>query len=273
MLKNTDKANRIFWNEICGTVWAKELGIGNLTKESLHKFDSAFFYFYPYLLDCVKIDRMEGKKVLEVGLGYGSLGQKIAERAAYYVGLDIAENPVQLMSYRLKRSLLAGEAVVGSVLNSPFPSEIFDIVVSVGCFHHTGDVQGCIDETFRVLKPGGVAFIMVYNQYSYRQWLRWPIRTLSVFLHEKGLLKRRSGVSEELRASYDIDSKGEAAPETVFLTICQLRTLFTKYREVSFRKENFRSARIERLFLLNKSNMLLRLGKIWGADIYITARK
>ena len=42
---------------------------------------------------------MRGKKVLEVGLGYGSVAQRIAENGAVYTGLDIAEGPVEMADY------------------------------------------------------------------------------------------------------------------------------------------------------------------------------
>lgn len=38
-------------------------------------------------------DSFGGKKVLEVGLGYGTLGQLIASRNADYYSADIAEGP------------------------------------------------------------------------------------------------------------------------------------------------------------------------------------
>lgn len=62
-----------------------------------------------------------------------------------------------------------------------------DYLVSIGCFHHTGDVQRCIDETYRVLKPGGRACIMVYNRFSCWQWVKWPATTFKALLHDAGL--------------------------------------------------------------------------------------
>ena len=76
-----DRANADFWNELCGTNFARELGITDHSLRSLKLFDQAYLEFYPYLLKHVNLARMSGRKVLEVGLGYGTLGQKISRLA------------------------------------------------------------------------------------------------------------------------------------------------------------------------------------------------
>ena len=141
MSRDINKENSIFWNEICGTALAKHLGIKDNSLESLEQFDKAYFDHIPYLLKCVNIGEMKGKNVLEIGLGYGTLGQRIAEVGADYTGLDLATNPVQLMNYRLRIKSLSGRAIQGNILESPFNSEVFYYVVAIGCFHHTGNVQ------------------------------------------------------------------------------------------------------------------------------------
>src|SRR5829696_8405598 len=92
-----DRANAEFWDELCGSTFAHALGITDHSLDSLARFDQAYLAFYPYLLRRVGLDEMAGKKVLEVGLGYGSLSQKIAEVAADYTGLDVAAGPVRMV--------------------------------------------------------------------------------------------------------------------------------------------------------------------------------
>ncbi len=162
----------------------RELKIIDRSLESLRRFDQAFFDLYPYLLPLLRPERLANCRVLEIGLGYGTLGQKLAESAAEYTGLDIAANPVEMMNHRLRLCGRPGKAVQGSALAMPFCEGRFDFVVSIGCFHHTGNLQQCLDETYRVLAPGGTAFIMVYNKFSIRQWLRWPGETLRALVDE-----------------------------------------------------------------------------------------
>ena len=117
---NKDRNNREFWNELCGSNMARALGITDHTEESLKRFDQAYLDFYPYLLSHVRPDLMAGQKVLEIGLGYGALGQKLAESAAMYYGLDVAHGPVKMMNHRLVMYGLNGCAIQGSALEMPF---------------------------------------------------------------------------------------------------------------------------------------------------------
>ena len=115
----TDKANREFWDELCGSGFARAIGITDHSMESLKKFDAAYFDFYPYLLRHIDLSDIAGRDVLEIGLGYGTVGQKLAEAGGRYVGLDIAEGPVHMMNYRMRMQGLPGKALGGSILDCP----------------------------------------------------------------------------------------------------------------------------------------------------------
>ena len=263
-----DRKNSAFWNELCGTNAAKMLGITDSSKESLAKFDSWYFDFYPYLLPIVDLKRMKGKKVLEIGLGYGTLGQEIAKAGTDYTGMDIAQNPVDHMNYRLRLHGLPGRAIQGSALAMPFPDQTFDFLVSIGCMHHTGDVKKCFDETYRVLKPGGIAVLMVYNKFSYRRWRVSPLGTfLEWFRSIRGRPQTDSIDSAKQRAHYDAHTDGEAAPETALLSVCQLKQMLHAFASVSCTKRNADDGLIPRAWLLPT------LGRLLGLDIYIEARK
>jgi cyclopropane fatty-acyl-phospholipid synthase-like methyltransferase len=99
------------------------------------------------------------------------------------------------------------------MLDCPLPSSNYDRVISIGCFHHTGDVQRCIDHTFRILKPGGTAVVMVYNVFSYRQWHRWPGKTFHAWV--RSLLGRDSMVRGDQQQRFAYDRAG-ASSHAVF---------------------------------------------------------
>jgi ubiquinone/menaquinone biosynthesis C-methylase UbiE len=265
-------ANRRFWNELCGTSLACSLGITDHTTDSLRRFDEAYMGLYPYLLRHVPVGSFTGLRVLEVGLGYGTLGQKIAQSCGSYTGLDIAPGPVEMMRCRFSLQGIAGEAIQGNMLNAPFPDEYFDRVVSIGCFHHTGDTQRCLDETYRLLRPGGVAHLMIYNRFSARQWTRWPLKTVGAWVAERTF---RSGTasSPEQRAAYDSDSDGTAAPETEFFSLSQLRRMLRRFRRVRLTKENFDNVTFRGRRLIPRLSVLSTMGRVLGLDIYIEAEK
>jgi ubiquinone/menaquinone biosynthesis C-methylase UbiE len=275
MSVSIDRANREFWDELCGSGFARQLGITGHSKESLERFDRAYLDFYPYLLHHVPTSKMSGKKVMEVGPGYGTLGQKIAESGADYLGLDIAAKPVKMMKHRMRMARLQGEAMQGNMLDCPVRSESLDWLVSIGCFHHTGDIQRCIDETYRVLKPGGRAAIMVYNRFSLQQWLFWPWHTFRAALSDLNLRASYSIAPEKMRRFYDTNTSGSAAPETKFSSTKELRRMFKKYSRVTFQKENCSSLAIPKLHVtvIPRSRLLSTIGRTLGTDIYVEARK
>jgi SAM-dependent methyltransferase len=250
---------------------AKEQGIVDHSPQSLARFDDAYMRFYPYLLQRVPVHTMKGKTVLEVGLGFGTLGQRIADAGAHYCGLDVAALPVRMMQQRLRMRGLDGGAVQGSMLQCPFDTHSIDVLVSIGCFHHTGDVARCIEETYRVLRPGGEAYVMVYNRFSLRQWITWPRTTLNALVREVGA-RRSLPTADVQRKVYDANSQGEAAPETVFLSKARLREMFRKFSSVLIRAENSDRLGWRNCQLVSRE-LMLRLGWLWGLDLYVAARK
>ena len=88
-------ANAAFWDEACGTGAAKRLGIIDNSPRSLKRFDDWYFGFYPWLFMHIPFIEMQGLDVLEVGLGYGTVAQRLAEWSARFTGLDIAAGPRQ----------------------------------------------------------------------------------------------------------------------------------------------------------------------------------
>ena len=261
-----DEANAKFWDELCGTSLAKHLGITDRSEASLRKFDDFYLTYYPYLLRHVPVAEMRGENVLEIGLGFGTLSQQIAQSGAKYNGLDIAKGPVDMVNERLRMIGAPGKAVQGSMLECPFPDASMDRVVSIGCFHHTGNTQRCIDETLRVLKPGGSAHIMVYNRFSYRQWRRWPKETAQALLGNET-------VNRAQRHAYDSDSSGEAAPETQFFSKEQLRKMFSGFARFSAKAENNEDFIFRGRIAISRKKLLPVVGPVLGLDIYVTALK
>ena len=264
-------ANAAFWNELCGTTLARSIGVTDSSPESLRRFDRWYFDYYPYLDRHIPFAQLAGKRVLEVGLGYGSVSQRLAERGAFYQGLDISPGPVAMVNHRLNQAGLAGHARVGDVLDCPFPDGAFDYVVAIGCYHHTGDLQRAIAETRRVLKAGGGATIMVYGAYSYRRWLRWPVATLSYFLWDKAGVGQVGRASQSERAAYDADTSGAAAPETVFVSSSHIRRMASDWSAVEIVRENIGGELI--LWMLPRNLLLYTFGPWAGLDLYCRMTK
>ena len=62
---------------------------------------------------------------------------------------------------------------VADASHLPFSDEAFDWAISVATYHHIQgkkERQAALDELKRVLKPGGEAFITVWNRWQPRFW-------------------------------------------------------------------------------------------------------
>lgn len=267
----TDESNSRFWNDLCGSQLAKSLGIVDRGAESLDRFDRWYLDFYPYLDRHLALDRVRGRRVLEIGLGYGTVAQRIAARGADYVGLDIASGPVDMVRHRLSQASLAGEAVQGSILSPPFENGSFDDVIAIGALHHTGDLHGAIAACHRLLRPGGRLTFMVYYAYSYRQVVQNPHEVIAYALNEarghRGVMPSRDALA---RGAYDRDSSGAAAPHTDFISRVSLRSLCAAFPGFECRLENIDQ---ERPFADRSRAQLLgtSLPAEIGLDLYATA--
>jgi SAM-dependent methyltransferase len=269
-----DDRNAQFWDELCGSGLARSLGITENTPESLQKFDDAYMGMYPYLQSYVIDEDLIGRRVLEIGLGYGTLGQLIASRGCLYHGLDIAPGPVAMMRYRLR---LLGQdpgdrARQGSALEIPYPEASFDYVYSIGCLHHTGNLRKAVAEVHRVLVPGGKAVVMLYHRHSLRQCVQIPIRYLRDTLSRR---RRYASFGETVRAYYDTNAQGEAAPHTDFVSRAQVRkSLFKQFSRVRIDSQNFDTYVLFRgRIVIPRERLLKNLGRVLGTDLYIVATK
>jgi SAM-dependent methyltransferase len=267
-----DAANSAFWDTLCGSWLAQSLGVTDSSPQSLKRFDDWYLGVYPYLNTHIPFAKMAGKRVLEVGLGYGTVAQLIAEAGADYCGMDIAQGPVDMANLRLKQKGLPGRALCGSILETSFEDASFDFVVSIGCLHHTGNLQRALDEVRRVLKPGGTAVIMVYNGLSYRRWVQARGATGAYWLWSTFGIGDPGAVGAADRGAYDADLAGNAAPETAFVSVGHLRRMCSKFSSFSAKLENIDQ---EKPFENRPRSELL--GSIWpgicGLDIYATVVK
>lgn len=274
-----DSKNKDFWDELCGTQLAKQLGITDSSVENLAKFDNFYLDYYPYLSKYLHLDALKGKKVLEVGLGYGTVSQLLAAAGSQYHGLDIASNAVGMVKHRLAQQGLQGDLRVGNMINCPFPDNYFDFVISIGCFHHTGNLKACIEQASRILKKDGILIMMVYNRYSLRQWQTWPLKTLKNFLLES-FGKRIHGSTEEQRKAYDASGDNKSAPETEFFSSRELKEILSGYQFVNISRENFDENYTLKIFNLTYYRFKKRLEcldtkftRLLGLDLYVVATR
>ena len=266
-----DEANAEFWAELCGTGLARAIGVEDASAESLARFDRAYMDMYPYLGRY--LPWRSGERLLEIGLGYGTVGQLLAEQGVDYHGLDISPGPVGMMVHRLEMlgaSDAAARVTQGSALAIPHPDASFDVVVSIGCLHHTGDLAATIREVARVLRDGGQAMVMVYNSHSLRAAL------IRVGMLRTGAWRDARRRAEFVRGIYDANAEGDAAPATEFTSAGGVRRMFAGFSGVRVRRENFDDLALNvrgRQLFIKRAVFLSNIARIAGTDLYVTATK
>jgi SAM-dependent methyltransferase len=272
--REIDLKNAAFWSELCGSNLARSLGITDSTPESLQKFDDAYMAMYPYLSGYVTDDDLARKSVLEIGLGYGTLGQLIASRGCQYHGIDIAAGPVEMMRYRLALlGIDAGDRVrTASALEIPYPDASFDYVYSIGCLHHTGNLPRAVSEVHRVLATGGKAVVMLYNRHSFRRLA--GLRARYVWRVVTGR-HRRGTFAGAARARYDSNAAGDAAPHTDFVSRYEVRRrLFAGFFNVRIDVRNFDGYTLfGGRIVIPRERLLGNIDRALGTDLYVTAIK
>jgi len=101
-------------------------------------------------------------RCLEVGSGEGLLGLEIAKRTALHIYMvDINEDVLVKARVNIRRPGLSGRITLirANVEQLPFLDDYFELVVSRGSIFFWNDKVGGLKEIYRVLKPGGVAFV------------------------------------------------------------------------------------------------------------------
>ncbi len=108
-------------------------------------------------------------RVLDAGCGAGIDTLHLAEAhdGGLVVGIELSEAGARLARHRT-RHLANARVVQGDLQRLAFNDAAFDFVYSYGVLHHLMSPERGFQELVRVLKPGGVMAIYVYEDFQRR---------------------------------------------------------------------------------------------------------
>jgi len=113
---------------------------------------------------------ISGRRLIDIGCGYGRLADCYLERFQQVVMLD---GSLDLLLQA--RENTAGKAiyVAGDLHHLPFRMASFDSIVMVRVFHHVTDSKACLSELHRILSGGGRLVITYRNKMYPMVVLKW----------------------------------------------------------------------------------------------------
>lgn len=119
-------------------------------------------------------ERWHGGKLLNLGCAHGPDFPPFAGNFHLY-GIDFSISMLRLARKYAAKFNFEPELVQGDVAALPFGNNSFDWAISIATYHHLQGKErqlAALVELKRVLKPGGEAFITVWNRWQLRFWRR-----------------------------------------------------------------------------------------------------
>jgi tRNA (uracil-5-)-methyltransferase TRM9 len=118
-------------------------------------------------------ERWQKGRLLNLGCAHGPDFLPFKDGFELY-GVDFSAGMLKLAEKYAKKFGFSVELTLADVRRLPYPDASFDRAIAVATYHHLvgGQHEAALKELRRVLKPGGEAFITVWNRGQPRFWFK-----------------------------------------------------------------------------------------------------
>lgn len=171
----------------CGTADAAGVAEGSL--EFFERVEWERYVSYaPWMREVFPFTACRDRDVLEVGCGLGTDLLQFARGGARCHAIDLTPRHLALAAERFRVSGETAHLVRADAESLPYAACSFDVVYSFGVIHHTPRTELAVGEILRVLRPGGKAWVALYNRNSayFWVWLVFVYGLLSGALFRRG---------------------------------------------------------------------------------------
>lgn len=195
---------------------------------------------------------LRDKVVLNIGAGAGTEALLLSLSGANCIAMDITAPAAQAAEYLILKTGGQGVGVQADARFIPLESSSVDIVYSSGVLHHSPDVAESVSEIYRVLKPGGTAYVMLYATWS----IMFMQMRLMLSMGEKAW-----------------ETEGRKNPCTTTYTVGECKKLFSRFDRVAVRKTGASLKQIKLIGRLLPTRFDGALGPLLGPRLNIVAAK
>ena len=119
-----------------------------------------------------ELRREKAKTVLDLGCGAGRHAILLGKEGFQVAALDVSETALKTLDVRVKAGSISSVLLVKHEMGKlPFIEEYFDGVISTNVLHHgkSVEIKKTVDELYRVMKPGALAFVIALSSSDFRK--------------------------------------------------------------------------------------------------------
>lgn len=143
------------------------------TREYFDEVEQKKFTAEPHIPAFCEFDRWQGRRVLEIGSGIGTMAINFARAGADYTGVELSAESLALTQQRFEVYGHRGRFYQGNAehLTDFVPVEPYDLVFTWGVIHHTPNPAQILAEAQNYMKSGTCFKVMVYAHDSWKNYM------------------------------------------------------------------------------------------------------
>lgn len=120
------------------------------------------------------------KACIDLGCGNGLYMIPLLKHGINVTGIDFTNSMLTSIQNHCDTPTTL---VNGNIQNMPFPDKSFDMAYSIATLYYVSDTEKAINEIYRILKPGGVAYLEFGNQNSLNHFEAKRVSTGAISVH------------------------------------------------------------------------------------------